>query len=94
MKQQKRAEAEQRKAVAKAKRDQEQKVAQLEARIHALEAKVKELTEAMQDPTAHAAGGNGADLSRSLTRTTSEIVALSVEWEREAEVLMAMTPAE
>ena len=43
MKEQKRAEADQRKAAAKAKRDQERKVAELEAKIHTLEARLKEL---------------------------------------------------
>jgi ATP-binding cassette, subfamily F, member 3 len=92
MKQQRRAEAEVRKAAAKAKRDQEQKVATLEAKIQELEAKVKELTAALQDPEAHG-GGQGAELSRTMTRTTAEIVTLSVQWERESEILMGMAPA-
>lgn len=90
VKQARRAEAEARKAVAKAKRDQETKVADLEAKIHALEAKQREITAAMEDPTVHAAGGNAAELSRELTRTTTEIVMLSVDWEKESEILAGM----
>jgi len=89
MKQQRRAEAEVRKAAAKAKRDQEQKVATLEARIQELEAKVKDLTQALQDPEAHGSG-KGAELSRTMTRTTAEIVTLSVQWEKESEILLGM----
>jgi len=90
VKQARRAEAEARKAVAKAKRAQEKKVADLEAKIHALEARQRELTAAMEDPAVHAAGGNAAELSRELTRTTTEIVMLSVDWEKESEILAGM----
>ncbi len=87
MKEMKRAEAEKRKAAAKIRREQEAKVTALETRIHEMEAKVKELTEAMQNPA-----NNGAEISRNLTRTTAQIVNLSVEWERESEVLQGMKP--
>ncbi len=90
MKEQKRAEAELRKAAAKAKRDQERKIAELEAKIHGLEARLKELADALQNPAAHEPGGNAAEFSRELTRTTTEIVVLSEKWERESEVLMGM----
>ena len=35
-------------------------------------------------------GGNAAELSRELTRTTTEIVMLSVDWEKESEILAGM----
>jgi ATP-binding cassette subfamily F protein 3 len=89
MKEAKRAAAEERKAAAKAKRDQEQKVAQLEKKIQELENKIKEYTAALEDPATHASG-QGAEFSRQITRATSEIVSLSVEWERQSEILMAL----
>ena len=89
-KQARRAEAEARKAAAKIKRDQEQIVTELEVRIHGLEYKQKQITEAMQDPAAHASGGNASDLSRELTRVQTEIVMLSAEWEAESEKLAAL----
>jgi ATP-binding cassette subfamily F protein 3 len=90
MKQARRAEAEARKAAAKLKRDQETKVTDLEVRIHGLEYKQRQITEAMQDPAAHAAGGNASELSRDLTRVQTEIVMLSAEWEKESEILAGM----
>ncbi len=87
MKQARRAEAEARKAAAKEKREQEVKVSALEVRIHGLEYKQRQITESMQDPAAHASGGNASDLSRELTRVQTEIVLLSAEWEKESEVL-------
>lgn len=88
-KEKKRLEAEQRKAVAKLRRAKEQKIADLEQRIHALEIKQKELTEALQNPDAHNPGGNAPELSRELTRTTTNIVVLSEEWERASSALAA-----
>ena len=90
MKQARRAEAEARKALAKAKRDQEKIVQDLEIRVNGLEIKQQQITEAMQDPAAHASGGNASDLSRELTRVQTEIVMLSAEWEAESEKLNAM----
>ena len=89
-KQARRAEAETRKAAAKIKRDQEQIVTDLEVRIHGLEYKQKQITESMQNPAAHATGGNASDLSRELTRVQTELVMLSAEWEAESEKLAAL----
>ena len=68
-----------------------QKIVQdLEIRVNGLEIKQQQITEAMQDPAAHASGGNASDLSRELTRVQTEIVMLSAEWEAESEKLNAM----
>ena len=50
MKELKRAEAEQRKAAAKAKRDKEKRVTDLEMQIAALEGRQKDLTAELEDP--------------------------------------------
>ncbi len=81
IKEQRRQEAEQRKAEAKAKRDQEKRAAEIEMQILNLEGKQKELTAALEDPAAYAAGGNAMVLNRELSSVVDEIARLTAEWE-------------
>jgi len=90
MKEQKRAEAEARKGAAKAKRDQEKRIADIEAKIHECEQRQAALTAELQNPDAHAVGGNGAELSRELSQITSQLMHLMRDWEREADVLATL----
>ena len=59
---QKRLEAETRNAIAKARREKEKRVHELETKIAALERQQKELTAALEDPAAYTPGGH--DLQR------------------------------
>ena len=64
---QKRLEAESRNAIAKARREKEKRVHELETKIAALEGQQKELAAALEDPAAYTPGGRASrDQSRSL----------------------------
>jgi len=78
---QRRAEAEERKAVAKAQREQKKKVEQLEMRIMHLEGRQKELTIELEKPEAYAAGGAAMQLNRELMTVQDELERTTAEWE-------------
>ena len=90
LKEQKRAEADQRKAAAKAKRDLEQRVTALELKIAELEARQRYLTARLQDPITHLPGGPAGDMARELTELTATIAKTTTEWEKATEQVMAM----
>jgi ATP-binding cassette subfamily F protein 3 len=80
MKDLKRAEAEQRKAVAKVKRDHEKRVADLEMQIATLEGRQKDLTAQLEDPAVYDAGGNAMALNRELISVATDLGRLNAEW--------------
>ena len=81
VREQRRLESEQRKAEAKAKRDREKNAAALEMQILNLEGRQRELTAALEDPAAYAAGGHAISLNRELSTVVDEIARLTKEWE-------------
>ena len=82
IKQQRRAEAEERKALAKARRDQEKHAQELEMRIATLEGQQKELTAELEDPAAYEPGGRAVAINRELSSVTDELNRLNAEWEK------------
>lgn len=89
MKELRRAEAEQRKAIAKAKRDREKQATALEMHILGLEGKQKELTASLEDPSVYEAGGNATALNREILAVAAELERLNAEWETLASIVAA-----
>jgi ATP-binding cassette subfamily F protein 3 len=89
MREQRRLDAEKRKAEAKAKRDQQKQAEALEMRILTLEGRQKEITEELEKPEAYEAGGAAIRLNRELMSVTEELERLMAQWEG-----MARTPGE
>jgi ATP-binding cassette subfamily F protein 3 len=87
LKQQRRAEAELRKASAKGQREKEQRVSTLEMQIVTLEGRQKELTAALEDPAAYEAGGKAMELNRELSAISSDLQRITVLWEAAAAAL-------
>ncbi|HZJ17930.1 MAG TPA: ATP-binding cassette domain-containing protein, partial [Chthoniobacteraceae bacterium] len=87
MKELKRAEAEQRKAVAKARRENEKRISDLEMQIATLEGRQKELTALLEDPAAYERGGQAIAYNRELTSVVEELARLNDEWSKAAAVL-------
>ncbi len=79
--QQKRAEAEQRKAVAAAKREHEKRVQALEMQILHHEGRQRELTAELEKPESYAPGGNAMQLNRDLLSIAEDLERLTAEWE-------------
>ncbi len=73
---------EQRKAEAKAKRDHEKKVRDLEMQILKLEGRQKELTEELEKPETYERGGAATQLNRELLAVTEDLQRLNAEWEQ------------
>jgi ATP-binding cassette subfamily F protein 3 len=80
-KQQKRTEAEARKAAAKTKREKEARIHALEMRIAALEGQQKELVAALEDPAAYEPGGRAVAINRELSAVTEDLAQVTAEWE-------------
>ena len=78
---QKRLEAETRNAVAKAKREKEKRVHELEMKIAALETQQKELAAALEDPTVYEPGGRATAINRDLSSVADDLARLTGEWE-------------
>jgi ATP-binding cassette subfamily F protein 3 len=78
---QKRVEAEARKAGAKLKREHEKRVADLEMQIAALEARQKELAAALEDPAVYERGGAAMELNRELLAVADDLARLTSDWE-------------
>ena len=78
---QKRLEAESRNAVAKARREKEKRVHELEMKIAALEGEQKELTAALEDPAAYQPGGRATAINRDLFAVVHDLARLTAEWE-------------
>jgi ATP-binding cassette subfamily F protein 3 len=80
-KERKRLEADSRNAIAKARREKEKRVHELEMKIAALEAQQKELAAALEDPAAYEPGGNATAINRDLSALSHDLTRLTAEWE-------------
>ena len=78
---QKRLEAESRNAIAKARREKEKRVHELEMKIAALEGQQKELAAALEDPAAYTPGGRATMINRDLSALSHDLARLTAEWE-------------
>jgi ATP-binding cassette subfamily F protein 3 len=78
---QKRLEADSRNAVAKARREKEKRVHELETKIAALEGQQKELAAALEDPAAYTPGGPATTINRDLSALSHDLARLTAEWE-------------
>src|SRR5205085_704034 len=76
-KDQKRAEAEVRKAAAKAKREKDAHIHAVEMKIAALEGRQKELITLLEDPVSYETGGNAIAINRELSAVTDELARLT-----------------
>ena len=79
--QQRRAEADARKAASAAKRDHEKRAHELEMRILSLEGRQKELTAELEKPETYEPGGAAIQLNRDLLAVTDDLEKLTAEWE-------------
>lgn len=78
---QRRADAERRKAQAKVKRHREKHVHELEMQIATLEGRQNELTAELEKPETYEAGGAVMVLNRELLAVSEELERLTVQWE-------------
>ncbi|MFN2475979.1 MAG: ABC-F family ATP-binding cassette domain-containing protein [Chthoniobacterales bacterium] len=80
--QQRRLDAEQRKAEANTKREHDKRVQELEMHILSLEGRQSELTAELERPETYAAGGAAMELNRELQGVTDELTRVTGEWEQ------------
>jgi ATP-binding cassette subfamily F protein 3 len=80
-KEQKRVEAEARKALAKIRRENEKRVHDLEMQIATMEGRQKELAAELEDPAAYEQGGRAVAVNRELAAVTHELERLTKGWE-------------
>src|SRR6266403_1435097 len=78
---QKRLEADSRNAIAKARREKEKRVHELETKIAALEGQQKELAAALEDPATYQPGGGATTINRNLSAVSHDLAHLTTEWE-------------
>jgi ATP-binding cassette, subfamily F, member 3 len=78
---QKRLEAETRNAAAKAKREKEKRLHELEMKIAILEEQQKELAAALEDPATYQPGGSAIAINRDLSALSHDLARLTAEWE-------------
>jgi hypothetical protein len=78
---QKRLEADSRNAIAKARREKEKRVHELETKIAALEGQQKELVAALEDQAAYTPGGRATAINRDLSAVAHDLARLTAEWE-------------
>jgi len=90
-KEQKRAEAEARNALAKARREAAATVEKLEAEIVALEKRQQELTTALEAPETYADQGKAFRINRELAEVAEKIERVTAAWETAAALLPAQT---
>jgi len=81
VREQRRQEAEKRKAEAKTKRDRQKQAEALEMRILTLEGRQKEITAELENPAAYESGGNAVRLNRELLSVAEELETLMAQWE-------------
>ena len=84
IKEQKRREAEARQARSKGRKDQQQKVYQLEKKITELEAKQKSLTEDLEKPETYENPGKAVQINRELAAVTTALETAQSDWEEAA----------
>ena len=85
MREQRRQDADKRKAEAKVKRDQQKQAEALEMRILTLEGRQNEIAAELEKPEAYEAGGAAVRLNRELMGVTEELEKVMKEWEGMAE---------
>ena len=78
---QKRLEAESRNAIAKARREKEKRVHDLETKIAELEGQQKDLAAALEDPANYQPGGSAIAINRDLSALSHDLARLTAEWE-------------
>jgi ATP-binding cassette subfamily F protein 3 len=78
---QRRLEAEERKAAAKAERERQKQIEQIEMRILHLEGRQKELTAELEKPETYAPGGPAMQLNRELLAVQDDLARTTAEWE-------------
>ena len=83
-KEQKRLEAEQRKALARDRRERQQLVQLLEKEIHALETRVVELTAELEKPETYQTPGRPMQLNRDLATAQDDLEKRTADWEAAA----------
>ena len=88
LRERKRAEAESRNAISKAKREREKRVHELESKIATLEAHQKELAAALEDPAVYTPGGRATAINRDLSAVAHDLARLTAEWESVAGAVM------
>ncbi len=91
-KEQRRQEAEQRKAIAKIQREHAKLVETLEMQVFSLEGRQRELTTALEDSAAYEPGGRAMEFNRELATVSSELERVTALWEAAASQAPA-TPA-
>jgi hypothetical protein len=74
-------EADSRNAIAKARREKEKRLHELETKIAALEEQQKELAAALEDPAAYTPGGHSTAINRDLSAVAHDLARLTTEWE-------------
>ncbi len=82
VKQQRRAEAEERKSLAKVRREHETRLHALEMQIAALEGQQKELMGELENPAAYEPGGRAVSANRELTAVSIELARLTADWDK------------
>jgi ATP-binding cassette subfamily F protein 3 len=90
-KEEKRAEAEARNAIAKQRREAKARVEALEAEVFALEARQKELTAKLESPEAHTSSSATFAVNRDLANISDELERKTAAWEKAAELLGELT---
>ncbi len=93
IREQKRLEAEKRKALAQKRREIEKRIESLERQILHLEGRQRELTEALENPECYAPGGRAMELNRELLAVTEQLDKVTAEWEKAASELTALADA-
>ena len=78
-------EADRRKEEAKAKREHEKRLHELEQQILTLEGRQKELTAELEKPDTYNAGGGVMQLNRELLAVTEDLARATGEWEGASE---------
>jgi ATP-binding cassette subfamily F protein 3 len=81
MREQRRAEAEERKAAARLERERKKQVEHLEMRIMHLEGRQKELSAELEKPETYEAGGAAIQLNRELMSVQEDLQRTTAEWE-------------
>jgi ATP-binding cassette subfamily F protein 3 len=93
-KEQKRAEAEQRQARSRVRKDQHEKVHRLEKAVAELERKQAELTAQLEKPETYDKPGWANQINRELSVVTDELTRVTAEWENAATKLAEVDSAE
>ena len=92
-KEQKRLEAEQRQARSRVRKEQQQRVHELEKQIQTLESRQAEITAELEKPETYQAGGKAMELNREFRHNGEELAELTPKWEEAASKLAALESA-